>query len=265
MIKPFGVFICIMALALMRSGAMAATCDAGYWLDSSYGCTKCGVKHSGGNVTQPVYDVYCPGDDTQHRCEDEKPNSGRTSGTASTIADCQCIEGYEIGNDGQCHACGAGKYKDVEGNSLCMDVPAGKYGCVFDFRQGYYYASSGAARACECYTGYYCAGGSAQPAECPTGQTTSSDGAKSPSDCKCIDGYEMVDGVCVEPKKQTPCSAGVSVLHAGDYAYPLYNECDTPAIWIGMPAGKCCVNLVRGGGNGALNIDYNGTVYHATE
>lgn len=97
--------------------------------------------------------------------------------------------------------------------------------------------------------------------------TTSTTNSTSADDCICSPGYEMIDGACVvATPSQTPCSVGISTLHVGDMlTYTLWEECESPALWFGTENGNCCANLVQGLESGALNINYNDTVYHAAD
>lgn len=363
-------------IALSPHIAMAATCPAGQWLHSSGQCAKCNLSGPSGLVST-VANTYCPGDDTRHNCKDERPNSGTFNPSVSytSLDDCLCLNGYEFGSDGYCHACPKGTYKQETSNtSVCKIVPAGNYACesrnmMCDWYE-YCDMDSAARDACPCDVGYFCPEGSAEPTKCPNGKTTSSNGAKSAAecnicgrgyggssctecsrgyyksstgtdacspcsgrtkyasgtaatscstvstgyyttgcngngdactgqsvcgtgyyctggiqyscgehattnktnatsinDCICLDGYEkQEDGTCAEPApKQTVCGVGVSQLRVGDLSYPLWENCESPALWIGTEKGNCCVNLTPGQANGALNINYGGNTYHTVD
>lgn len=203
------------------------------------------------------------------------PTGKTTSGTgAKSASECTvCEAGY---GGSSCTACSSGYYKSSTGSGACSACSGrtkytsatGKTSCS-TVSNGYYTTGcDGSGNACTgqsaCGTGYYCVNGVQYG--CGDYATTNTTTATSADECICMDGYEkQADGTCAEPApKQTPCSAGVSTLHAGDYTYPLYNECESPALWIGTENGNCCVNLTVGMMSGALNIDYGGTVYHAT-
>ena len=68
-------------------------------------------------------------------------------------------------------------------------------------------------------------------------------------------------GYCV-----ATCGSGLSKLHVGDtLTFTLYGtKTTTPAINLGNGNGVCYVNLAPGRASGAINVQYNNTIYHTT-
>lgn len=220
------VLLSLLLIVMSMHGAIS--CEPGYWLNGSV-CSKCpaGTFSEGGSPGEMVLCWDC--------------GVGKTSDEGST-------------SEKDCRYCTSKPANSSYTGTAC------KYTC----NKGYYGAKNTTSGSCStCGKGYWCDNGVRNA--CGKNMTTATTTASAVSECVCKDGYVLVDGACVAAPKQTLCSADVSTLYAGDYAYPLYNECDSPAIWIGLDNGNCCVNLVQGAANGALNIEYNGTTYHATE
>ncbi|MBR5153644.1 MAG: hypothetical protein IKW57_02515 [Alphaproteobacteria bacterium] len=109
-----------------------------------------------------------------------------------------------------------------------------------------------------CDNGYYTTGGTC--VACTNKPANSSyTGSATSNACpwKCNDGYNQTsDNTCVQL-----CDSGITHIHL---QIPLYSVAQTsPAINVSANGTVCYSGLVPGAGAG-LNVDYNGTTYHAT-
>lgn len=168
------------------------------------------------------------------------PENMTTSGTSKQYqSDCICKGGY-VKVDGICvkqQSCAVGY--EIDGRAGCQECEI-----------GFYKDRVGAD---------YCT-------YCGENMLTLSTGSTSKYDCYCDDGYIQVDDMCIIPPVQTACSYGVTRLHVGDNSFPLWNECDGLALWVGLSGGNCCVNLETGTApSGSLVINVDGTRYHTTD
>ena len=99
--------------------------------------------------------------------------------------------------------------------------------------------------------------------------TTDSTGSTSSSACKCIDGYELQNGACVEKSGAEPCSDGYTELHtANGLVFKAWAEQTTEHAIVLQRAGsavKCYVNLAAGAASGAINVKIGEDVWHTTD
>ena len=141
-------------------------------------------------------------------------------------------------------------YHDIMFTEFCVPVGPG------------YYSPANAVTRTACPKGTYSDTDTAAACKkCPDGYTTPSTGATSINACKCAAGYGWHGDDCLPL-----CDAGATSFHAGGLTFNLYpNEtCDSPAIRIGLAGGTCCVFLEQGAATGAVNIEYDGEIYHTT-
>lgn len=92
--------------------------------------------------------------------------------------------------------------------------------------------------------------------ECPTAYVTYAEVAVCKSD---------VGGICwLVEQLRNLCGAGVTALKtSGGLSFPLYSDKSTsPSICVKYNDTICYVDLVAGNSVGAVNIEYNGEVYH---
>lgn len=212
--------------------------------------------------------AYCPAATGAVDC----PTGYTTAGTgAQSVSECNiCMSGYEYKYYDEydysvCNECPAGTYKPDDGNAPCIactNKPDNSHyattrntgntrnNCAYTCDDGYYGATNTTSGTCtECGLGYWCSNGTRNT--CGDGKTTTTQTATSSADC-------------IDIPKQTTCEYGATKLHAGDLEYSMWNECDSPALWIGLADGNCCVNLSPGTQTNALNIQYNNITYHTT-
>ncbi len=101
---------------------------------------------------------------------------------------------------------------------------------------------------------------------CPSGTSTTGygTGADSADDCRigCDDGYAYYDGQCLPL-----CGGGISHLHIGnDVSIPLFaDRHTTPALNVMFNDQICFINVAIGTESGTLNINHQGTLYHAVK
>nr|PUA90380.1 GCC2 and GCC3 domain-containing protein [Toxoplasma gondii TgCATBr9] len=140
------------------------------------------------------------------KCHDIKPYSTTLSPGSTHLAQCRCFPGFEIGNLGDCHPCGAGTYKSSISDTKCTGrCPGNMHSyiqgaeneedllCMCD--AGYYEDGGGCT---PCQQGYYCPGEHSPPEPCPENHTTKGGASKSISDCVCVAGYTKQGDACVE-------------------------------------------------------------------
>ena len=96
--------------------------------------------------------------------------------------------------------------------------------------------------------GYYSAANTTTRTACPKGYSTRTETAKSASECEPL------------------CDAGATQFHAGGLTFNLYpnDTCESPAIHVELAGGTCCVHLAPGAGTDAVNLEYEGEIYHTT-
>jgi len=99
-------------------GSACSACSAGLWKDTtgSAACTQCGVgKYNTASAQKSeLACLSCP------------ENSWALVPGSSSISSCICNAGY-TGSDGNCVACGAGKWKVSTGSALCTSCLPDKY------------------------------------------------------------------------------------------------------------------------------------------
>lgn len=132
-----------------------------------------------------------------------------------------------------------------------------------------------------CPGGVYCIAGVIYP--CPAGTYSDTPGASSPDVCQsCPDGTYSTGGEsgCLEcavvPCDSTTgnpivserlCEIGFGAIKTSTgLSFSLYAEKYTePSLVVGYNDGKCYGKLETGKATGAINVNYNGTVYHLVD
>ncbi len=86
-------------------------------------------------------------------------------------------------------------------------------------------------------------------------------GADDVSDC-CVAGYRSHNGVCAQM-----CAAGIEYIKTSTgVSVPLFAEkLSSPALGVGYNGGVCYAGMATGVQSGAINVKYNGHVYHVQE
>ena len=257
--KAFVVFLFALLLPL---SANAATCSAGYYLNNGT-CTVC---DTGSNP------VYCPGDDNRYDC----PND-------DDVVDYEALLMAEYGFWFRAgHLFWATSHNDVTdcvwyhsvqsdaSNNIYFtyyyDKNLGRYGpgsfylyTVNSARDGYYLIN-------QMNSSYYY--GIAQCTNShPANSHYSGPGTPDVGNCPwaCDTGYGQTSNNTCEQL----CTAGVTGLHTSTgLVFNLYaNKQTSPAIHI-MPDGTntiCYTSLAPGAANNAVNVEYNGAIYHSTD
>lgn len=132
-----------------------------------------------------------------------------------------------------------------------------------------------------CTVGGYCIAGVRY--SCPAGTYSDTSGASSPDVCQsCPDGtystggaYECLECAVVPCDSTTGnpivserlCEIGVGAIKTSTgLSFSLYAEKYTePSLVVGYNDGKCYGKLEAGKAAGAINFNYNGTVYHLVD
>ncbi|MBD5388961.1 hypothetical protein HDR63_01755 [bacterium] len=235
--------------------ASAATCDRGYYLENG-ACTLC-------NPGAAPY--YCPGDDNRYSCP-------------TTDTDYEALLGYTYirGTETSWSAgtsmnyCWSGMhFRDSHGNETLLECPwngtnyvcnrrlwyragPGYYLSTYDFSGAYdYYSNVRECTNAPAHAHYTGAGTPDGPVK--TG------GATDYNDCPwaCDAGYGRVGDTC-----QPLCGAGVTHVHAGPAAAPLFPTRRTsPSLVVRTGGGVCYGNLAAGRGAG-IHVTVNGATYH---
>lgn len=86
-------------------------------------------------------------------------------------------------------------------------------------------------------------------------------GADDVSDC-CVAGYRSHNGVCAQM-----CAVGIEYIKTSTgMSVPLFAEKpSSPALGVGYNGGVCYAGMATGVQSGAINVRYNGHVYHVQE
>ncbi len=237
------IILCAVVLMAGPVLARAATCDAGQYLLNGE-CIACAALS------------YCPGDDVAYAC-----NSLYTGGlfvytdfsmvTDATTPD-GCICAFDV------------KTPDSEimtqsiWRGKCADGPTEFYAVREIFCRAGYYATSRVSSRFDFYE--RCA-----PCtnEKPDNAVYSDRGQANSDFCpwKCADGYKVnTDGTACDKL----CTLGYTTLNTSTgVTVPLYaDKRTTPSINIGDVNGACHADLATGRATGAINVMYNGTIYH---
>ena len=249
----------------MSASAVAATCDEGYWLDGAT-CTMCGFSEPG---------FYCPGDDTQHPCPENKYipafdnldidgtiiyysiSTWATGSTSPATSAMFCRSSFRISTDtGKYYIDGAWdgeKYWRGLSNKLWYAAEPGYY--LSQYRStssNNWYRGTKPCTNAPAHAHYTGPGTPDDP--------VTSGGKTDYNNCpwECDTGYGRSGDECVPL-----CTAGATEFHVREYVFNIYPNdlCDSPAIRLGLPGGTCCVRLELGDGPG-LNVDIDGDVYH---
>ncbi len=228
----------------------AATCDAGYYLENDV-CKICNHLY------------YCPGDDIRYACTQNIPseyisnasmvnfNSGKTNAD-----ECICSFKIKANNDTQ---------NLIIQYSQCESGPSGPaYNTYTGCNNGYYATGYGVGYNNNLYSGC------APCTNAPTGAVYTGYGTpitenstEIGNNCtwRCADDYKInedgtaCDKLCTLGFTKLNTSTGISV--------PLFaDKRTTPSINIGDVNGACHADLAPGRATGAINIMYNGAVYH---
>ena len=248
----------------------ACVCKPGYRLNGTT-CTACSTG---------TYKSDASNDTTCTSCGGHKTTSGSGKTSAADCSSCvtgytgtactTCAAGYG-GNGTTCTACTSGTYKASSGNTSCGTCPTGQTP-----------NKTSAATSCTCaagYTGSNCTAcaqgtwksgtGTGACTSCGPNMTTDSTGATSKDACKCVAGYVLENGVCVEKTGPDPCADGYTELHtANDLVFKAWAEQTTEHAIVLQRAGsdtKCYVNLASGPAAGAINVKIGETIYHTTD
>jgi hypothetical protein len=214
-------------------------CDEGYDGKNGEPCNACSkglYKNSiGPSPCQPCAKGKYKPEEGAGDCRG-CPLDSTTSGSGSIdITDCKCRRGYTGTNGGTCTICDSGKYKDVIGNSDCINCPANSNSpngstqssdckCDVGFsgpdggqctacQAGTYKTKTGSSSCEECDIGKYKPNaGIGYCSSCPLDSTTSASGSIDITDCKCRRGYTGTNGgTC------TICESGKYKDVIGDY------------------------------------------------
>ena len=134
-------------------------------------------------------------------CVDCPRNSTGPSGSSSK-SNCICVPGFHADSEGDCEACKSGKF-NLNGSMPCQNCPAGSIS-----------PGTGSTFCSECPAGTFSeadmGNGRAVCVRCPR-NSTSKNGSKTVTDCKCIPGYSG-NLIC------TPCAAGTYKVDEGPTA-----------------------------------------------
>lgn len=278
--------------AMVPTIARAATCNTAgeYLADDGYTCTSC---ESG---------YYCPGDDLKYECPDIENHirttfpeqyydayittariaTDWTSGWSSTY---NCMAVYWMENsrgtlyEYATYNTVSKEYSNSTNNWGWASTKPGYY-LYNKIRCGKYAYYTQSA---ECPAGAYCPGkdrvecdskNSAQVFTTYFGRNICPDNTYSDagaSECTpCPAGYvnsgddlESHAGVasCVPL-----CTAGATKLRTDSTIFNMYinDVCASPALRVGLSGGTCCVKLSKGHAANAVNIEYDGEIYHTT-
>ncbi|MBQ0013136.1 MAG: hypothetical protein KBS86_01005 [Proteobacteria bacterium] len=130
-----------------------------------------------------------------------------------------------------------------------------------------------------CPWGQYMNSGTCTPYErgtCPSGYHAMGPDASFDLQSKtgtCTSGYTSWDSVasCTDDSTDsictTYCGNGYTHLNTSTgLKYNIYSmRQTTPSLNIGTPENRCYINMTSGRASGAINMDYNGSVYHLTD
>lgn len=231
-------------------------CDAGYYGSSANGDTSCTACGSG---------YFCTGGTNRELCTSVINYAGTTPDATATYSGFTDPEHATSST-----ACVCDFYFHDESRRIYQYE-----GRCYDGPTGYQYT-----RYYWCNTGYYasnplwfndwysaCTACTNKPANSHyTSYSTPSAMYAVESNCpwECDAGYGLTSSNTCEQL----CTAGITELHTGTgLIFNIYtNKNTSPAIHI-KPDGSdtvCYVNLSTGAGTNAVNIQYNGTVYHTT-
>ncbi len=237
----------VLVVMLAAAPVCAATCDAGYYLLND-ACTVCPTAS------------YCPGDDAVHSCK--KLFTGQSGVTL--ISEDTTINDPTSGDNCVCHFFVNTPNDESATRQFwrgkCSDGPTEYRGILLSNCRAGYYPSQYVSNSYlghiyqECtpctnatientiYTGYGTPNANDCPWACADGWRISSDGT-------------VCDKLCTLGFTTLNTSTGVTV--------PLYAEKrTTPSINIGDVNGACHADLAPGRATGAINIMYNGEIYH---
>ena len=283
------VFVSMLVASVYVPCAMAITCDAGQYLPDDDGeCELCQVGY------------YCPGDDTQKICggsetalysdevgakkckscpvvSDEYPKPSRywywiaevntpPSYVHSTMNKCRAewrrtmqhgtitfscahtATGYtapDYSSPSKCLAqsslrCDAGYWIDTSNPVIT------RFNGSTQFWAPSYDDMMNTEFCVPVGPGYYSAANTPGRTACPKNTYSRTATAASAADCEPL------------------CAAGATKFHVGSLSFNMYpaETCESPAIRIGLSGGECCVHLAPGVADKAVNIKYEGQVYH---
>ncbi len=231
--RELGVFriLFVLVAVLVPMLARGAMCPAGQYLVGEQ-CKTCATKS------------YCPGDDGIYECENVWQGGvtgvsfGGVIGMVGVTSAEDCLCTFIVPGDETAY-----KFKY---NGKCVDGPTDYVGVYYTWCKTGYYAQG----ANDSWIGYQ----KCVPCtNAPNGAVYTAAGAPEKNDC----GWRIVgdDSLCGLGYTKLNTSTGVSVL--------LYaNKRTTPSINIGDVNGACYADLAPGRATGAINIMYNGVVYH---
>ncbi len=235
-----------LGLIVIPTLVRAATCDAGYYLNNGE-CSGCP------NTS------YCPGDDMAYLCTDlwsgGVPNvslnsTGHSSGANATSPDnCICAFLVTTPND---LAMTKAYYK-----GKCAIGPTDFYGVYIQFCRVGYYASNALNVSSLYHECLPCTNTK------PENAIYNDRGLPDSNHCpwECDEGYRInADGTACDKL----CTLGYTTLNTSTgVTVPLFaDKRTTPSINIGDVNGACHADLVPGRATGAINVMYNGEIYH---
>lgn len=248
---------------------MALDCGAGKYLNNG-ACADCNPGYQA---------VYCPGDNLRHSCP---------GGTNTRYADLLNITVTSLtepiqatpGATNAIYCQSRLDAQDPNGNriSITCNYRATMSSATTTWTDGYYYCGVQSYTAAG--TGWYLSTERIEyydeynqfiskrnlPYPCTnapahahyTGPGTGGDNCP----WECDAGYGRHGDTCA-----ILCAAGATTLRTDNLSFNIYSgtSCTTPAIYIGLTGGTCCVNLAPDFATGAINIDYGGATYHTVD
>jgi len=261
--KFFVESVVVAAVACAVGGAFGAVCDPGTYLQDD-ACVNCG---SG---------FYCPGDDIRHSCPADNtdwhkaltergyevaaisgpagPWSWTATGEHNVSSITQCYIGVSFRasvGSGYIEPNFTGTEYKRDSSILWYAAAAGYYLADYWFKSSstWYHAIKPCTNAPA--NAYYTGPGTP---DAPDGSVMDA------NDCPwtCDEGFGLVDDECAPL-----CDSGVTQLHVGDVALPLFpRSYSSPALVVGLD-GRFCYGVLRPGrAGGTINIDVGGIVYH---
>jgi len=261
--KFWGQFAFVVVAAFAVGRAAGAVCEAGTYPQDG-ACAICGSGY------------YCPGDDIRYPCPADTTNWRRTL----------TERGYEVvlvgdvagpwswSNTGQSNASsvthcyiGVGFIATIGGGYMEPNFTGTEYNnkgsILWNTAADGYYLSDYWFRSSS--TWYHtikpCTNAPANAHYTGPGTPDATDGSViDANDCPwtCDDGFGRVNDSCVPL-----CDAGVTQLHAGDAALPLFPRAySSPTLAVGYN-GRVCYGVLRPGrAAGTINVEFDGAVYH---
>ena len=254
------IILLILSISILPFSARSAVCGAGYYNNNGT-CVKC----------ESYTDYYCPGNDEMVPCPTPTEDFAALANSAfgeSTIIRTRGPFSYSSGLVGSTYCCYMDIFIGTVGGELFIEDNYGSGQSYWNLDQQFWYKANPGyyLSGYRGWTPYYTGVSQCQntpPAHAQWANETEPDNPN--CTWECVSGFGRTSNNTCEQL----CTAGVTGLYTSTgLRFNLYaNKQTSPAIHI-MPDGTntvCYANLAPGVANNAVNVDYNGAVYHSID